>query len=175
VLNPAGEKMTLRKSDAAILLALLFSTIVVFSILRGLGFAPRVPEAAAKATSVVSAPVAPLPFETVVEELLGEHRALEAAELAMSGEARLKALHLDCTGGAPTDGTDVEQAVFCQAVADALVLRYFDGKPERLFAWWQEQPEEEHASLQRAAHEEQSPSSAPATELTYRRSPNPHR
>jgi hypothetical protein len=65
----------------------------------------------------------------------------------MSGEARLKAFYVDCARETSNHRMDVDQAVYCQAVADALIHRHFGGSLERLLAWWRDQPAEAHASI----------------------------
>ena len=130
--------MTPRTHAAAMLSALLFFTIAIYFLLEG----PRLASLAssAQATTISDTPAGPPPFEVVARQLTDEHRALEAAQLAMADEPHLKTLYLDCARATSGIRMDIDEAVYCQSVADALMHRHFGGSFERLIDWWRQQP-----------------------------------
>jgi len=132
--------MILRTSAAATLSALLLSTMAILFVLSPLRIAPQVTGSSAHATALQDAPAKALPFEVVSEQLINEHRALEAAQLADGDSARLKSLYLDCARQTSVRRMDVDEAVYCQAVADVLMVRDFEGNLDLLLAWWRQQP-----------------------------------
>jgi len=133
--------MSLRTSVVA-LSTLLLSMTVVFFALEMARLAPPGSGSSAQATTLPDAPSKVLPLEVVSEQLINEHRALEAAELAASDGARLKSLYLGCARETSTNRMDIDEAVYCQAVADVLMVRHFDGSLDNLLAWWRQQPVE---------------------------------
>jgi len=133
--------MSLRTSAVA-LSTLLLSTTTVFFILDMTSFAPPASGSSAHATTLPDAPAKVVPFEVVSEQLIDEHRALEAAQLAASDGARLKSLYLGCARETSINRMDIDEAVYCQAVADVLMVRHFGGSLDSLLAWWRQQPAE---------------------------------
>ena len=132
--------MSLRTSAVA-LSALLLSTTTVFFVLEMPGSAPSASGSSAHATTLRDTPAEALPFEVVSQQLIDEHRALEAAQLAASDSNRLKALYLGCARDTSSHRMDVDEAVYCQAVADVLMVRHFGGSLDRLLTWWRQQPD----------------------------------
>ena len=69
---------------------------------------------------------------TESDPLVAEHRVLEAAQLAVTLPGHLKAVHSDCTDQAVSPAIDSEEAAFCLAVADSILLhRPFDALPDQ--------------------------------------------
>jgi hypothetical protein len=135
--------MNLRKADAVLLLVLLLVVLAIFFVLRDFGFTLRSPRppaptqlAASAASSGPAGTASPAAFDDVVKQLEGAHRALEAGPLAAAGVTRLKSLYLECARETSHSRRDVEQAAFCQAVADALMHGHSGGSFERLIGWW---------------------------------------
>jgi len=127
-----------RSNNATLLWALIAAAVGTFLILRT-GFTPTAVHPVGQATN---APVHAerLPDDVVSGQLMDEHRALEAAQLVAVSVAGLKALYLDCVRSTSEYRMDVEEAVYCQAVAETLMHRHFNGSMEQLLSWWRSQP-----------------------------------
>jgi hypothetical protein len=128
-----------RRNHATLLLAPIAAVFGTFLILR-VGFTPTVDRPVEQATNAHYVHAESLPIEVVSGLLMDEHRALEAAQLDGVTVARLKALYLDCVRSTSEYRMDVDEAVYCQAVAEALMHRHFDGSFEKLLSWWRSQP-----------------------------------
>jgi hypothetical protein len=128
--------MKSRTSAAATVASLLLVALAIVALLE----TPerRTAGSVAQAATVRYAPAEPLPFEEVIDQLNGEHRALEAAELLGSSSARLKSLYLECARQTSEQRMDVDESLYCQAVADVLMHRHFDGNLDLLIEWWQQ-------------------------------------
>jgi len=133
--------MTRRTFAAAILSALLLSTLAIVLVLDMPQSATAARASPAPVPAVHDEPALPLDFAIVSEQLTSEHRALEAAQLSASDGSRLKNLYLDCARETSVERMDVEQSVYCQAVADVLMHRHFNGNLDRLLGWWKQQPD----------------------------------
>ena len=128
-----------RRNHATLLLALIAAAIGIFLILRA-GFTPAADGPVEQATDAHYAHTERLSNDVVSGLLRDEHRALEAAQLVAVSVARLKALYLDCVRSTSEYRMDVDEAVYCQAVAETLMHRHFDGSLEQLLSWWRSQP-----------------------------------
>ena len=128
--------MKSRTSAAAIVVSLLLVALAIVALLETPGRPAT--GSVAQAATVRPAPAEPLPFEEVIDQLNGEHRALEAAELLGSSSSRLKTLYLECARQTSEHRMDVDESLYCQAVADVLMHRHFDGNLDLLIEWWQQ-------------------------------------
>jgi hypothetical protein len=131
------KNMNSRTSAAAMLSSLLLVAIAFFVLPKTPGRHPAVGSVVQAATAR-QAPAEPLPFEEVIEQLNGEHRALEAAELLGTSSSRLRSLYLECARQTSEQRMDVDESLYCQAVADVLMHRDFAGNLDLLLEWWQQ-------------------------------------
>ena len=127
-----------RRNHATLLLALTAALIGSFLFLRA-GFTPAAAGPVEQARNAQSVRAEHLSNDVVSGLLMDEHRALEAAQLAAVSVARLKALYLDCVRSTSEYRMDVDDALYCQAVAETLMHRHFDGSLEQLLSWWRSQ------------------------------------
>jgi hypothetical protein len=139
--TPQGAAMTnLRGNGPTLLLTLIAATVAACLILRSMGSTPGVEGAVVQAITARVAPQELLPDDVSIGQLTDEHRALEVAQLVASSVPRLKALYLECVRSTSEHRMDVDEAVYCQAVADTLMNRHFNGSLEELLSWWRAQP-----------------------------------
>ncbi len=70
-----------------------------------------------------------------------------ATPMSAATVARLKSAYLDCVAVTSGARMGIEQAIYCQSVTDALVERHFDGRLDRLLAWWHSATREAVAAI----------------------------